>query len=297
MSAHTSVLLAEVLDQLAPREGMRIVDATLGRGGHSEALLEAGAEVFGIDRDSEAIEESRARLERFGPRFTAIHGTFGEARTQLDALGIGRVDAVLADLGVSSPQLDQAERGFSFRSEGPLDMRMDPSKGPSASDLIAELEESELADVLYQLGEERRSRPIARAIKRFEREGRLRTTLDLRAAVVTVLGPRRSGGIDPATRTFQALRLAVNRELDELRALLNAIPDLLVDGGAIAIISFHSLEDRAVKHHFKADPRLSPTTKKPIVGSEEELRDNPRARSAKLRVARFESDTRSPEES
>lgn len=287
--AHAPVMLAEVLAQLAPRAGGVYVDATLGRGGHAEAILDASApdgRLIGIDRDPRALEETAPRLARFGARATLVHAAFRELRAVLAAEGVARVDGVLADLGVSSPQLDDPARGFSFRAEGPLDMRMDPTRGPSAREAIEEMDERELADVLFRLGEERRSRPIARAIKRAEAAGELATTGDLRRAVVSVLGPRRAGGIDPATRTFQALRIAVNGELDELDALLEAIPDVLEDGGVAAIISFHSLEDRAVKRAFRGDPRLEPTTKRPIVAGDEEQARNPRARSAKLRAAR-----------
>nr|MDQ3037516.1 16S rRNA (cytosine(1402)-N(4))-methyltransferase RsmH [Myxococcota bacterium] len=217
---------------------------------------------------------------------TLVHGAFSELRAVLQENGATRVDGLLADLGVSSPQLDDATRGFSFRAEGPLDMRMDTTRGETARDLIARMDEQELADILFRHGEERRSRPIARAIKRAEDAGSLVTTSDLRRAVVTVLGPRRQGGIDPATRTFQALRIAVNGELDELGSLLEALPEVLEDGGIGAIISFHSLEDRAVKQTFRGDPRLAPTTKRPIVAGDEEQARNPRSRSAKLRAAR-----------
>jgi 16S rRNA (cytosine1402-N4)-methyltransferase len=286
---HAPVLLAETIAQLAPRSGALYVDATLGRGGHAEAILEASApdgRLIGIDRDPRALEETAPRLARFGARATLVHGAFSELPALLAARGAARVDGLLADLGVSSPQLDEASRGFSFRAEGPLDMRMDTTRGETARDLIARMSDDELADVLYRLGEERRSRPIARAIKRADDAGALTTTSDLRRAVVSVLGPRRQGGIDPATRTFQALRIAVNDELGELRALLDALPDLLEDGGVGAIISFHSLEDRAVKQRFRGDARLAPTTKRPIVAGDEEQARNPRSRSAKLRAAR-----------
>lgn len=283
---HAPVLLAEVLAQLAPRTGGLYVDATLGRGGHAEAILEASApdgRLVGVDRDPRALEETAPRLARFGQRVRLVHAAFADLT---DVLAGERADGLLADLGVSSPQLDDPSRGFSFRAEGPLDMRMDPTRGPSALELIAENDERELADLIFRLGEERRSRPIARAIKRLEAAGELHTTGDLRRAVVSVLGPRRSGGIDPATRTFQALRLAVNGELEQLGALLEAAPEVLADGGVAAIISFHSLEDRAVKRAFRGDARWAPTTKKPIVATDEENAQNPRARSAKLRAAR-----------
>jgi 16S rRNA (cytosine1402-N4)-methyltransferase len=286
--SHAPVLLAETLAQLAPERGGLYVDATLGRGGHAEAILEASSpdgRLIGIDRDPRAIEETAPRLARFGARLTLVHGTFSELGATLEAQHAPRIDGLLADLGVSSPQLDDAARGFSFRTEAPLDMRMDPTRGETARELIARIEESELADILFRLGEERRSRPIARAIKLAENRGTLMTTSDLRRAVVSVLGPRRQGGIDPATRTFQALRIAVNRELDELRVLLETLPDVLEDGGVCAIISFHSLEDRMVKRAFRDDARFMPKTKRPIIATEAETDRNPRARSAKLRAA------------
>ncbi|MFO0681559.1 MAG: 16S rRNA (cytosine(1402)-N(4))-methyltransferase RsmH [Sandaracinus sp.] len=285
---HTSVLKAETLAALAPRDGGVYCDATLGRGGHAEAILEASSPtgtLWAIDRDTQAIDESRERLARFGDRVRFVHGRFGDARALLASAGAPKLDGLLADLGVSSPQLDRAERGFSFRSEGPLDMRMDRSTGRTAAELIADLSERELADVLYTYGEERRSRPIARVIKEAEARGEMRTTSDLRRAAVRVLGPAR-GGIDPATRTFQALRIAVNEELAELEALLASLPDLLADDGVAVLISFHSLEDRAVKHALRGTAELAPITKKPIVASDEEASANPRARSAKLRAAR-----------
>jgi 16S rRNA (cytosine1402-N4)-methyltransferase len=286
--AHLPVLREEVLRLLAPRDGGTYVDATLGRGGHAEAILEACApsgRLVGIDRDETALAETRSRLARFGDRVRYVHGPFSELRAHLTGAGAAQVDGLLADLGVSSPQLDTPERGFSFKNEGPLDMRMDLSRGETARELIAGLDERELADVLFQYGEERKSRPIARSIKRAEAEGRLETTLDLSRAIWRVTGPRR-GGIDPATRSFQALRIVVNAELDELDALLEALPDVLADGGVAAIISFHSLEDRAVKHALRRELRLEVIGKKPIEAGETEAEVNPRARSAKLRGAR-----------
>ncbi len=286
---HRTVMLAETLDSLEPRTGRFYADVTLGGGGHAEGILEASGpdgRLIGVDRDEAALEAARARLARFGERVSFVHGPFAELGDLLERAGVRRVHGLIADLGVSSPQLDRAERGFSFRAEGPLDMRMDPSEGETALDLIDRLSERELADVLYQLGEERRSRPIARSIKYALAAGELATTNDLRRAVVRAVGPRRSGGIDPATRTFQALRIAVNDELGQLDALLDALPDVLEDGGVAVIISFHSLEDRRVKRRFRGSPLLEPLTKRPRVAGDEEQRENPRARSAKLRAAR-----------
>lgn len=286
--AHTTVLRDETLAALAPQPGGVYADATVGGGGHAEAILDASApdgRLIGLDRDPSALEAARRRLARFGDRATLVHAEFAALARVLAEVNTERVQGLVADLGVSSPQLEEADRGFSFSRSGPLDMRMDPTQGESAADLIARLSESDLADVLYQLGEERRSRPIARSIKRAVDRGEMRTTDDLRRAVVRVLGPRR-GRTDPATRTFQALRLAVNGELEQLATLLHDLPELLEDGAVAAVISFHSLEDRMVKHAFRDDARLERLTKKPVVPSDEERKNNPRARSAKLRAAR-----------
>lgn len=286
---HRSVMLAETLDALDPRPGCVYADATLGAGGHAEAILDRSApdgRLIGLDRDASALEAARARLARFGERVTVVHSAFGELRSVLASLGVSRVHGLVADLGVSSPQLDQAARGFSFRAAGPLDMRMDPSRGETARELCERVSERELADVIYAFGEERKSRPIARSIKRAADAGELETTEDLRRAVVRAIGPARRGGIDPATRTFQALRLAVNDELGQLEALLADLGGLLEDGGVAVLISFHSLEDRLVKHAFRAGDVLRPLTKKPVIAGDEEQRENPRARSAKLRAAR-----------
>jgi len=204
----------------------------------------------------------------------------------LDEAGIEQVDGILADLGVSSFQLDTPERGMSFRQQGPLDMRMDTSSGETALELIARLDQDELADVIYELGEERRSRRVARCIKQALEEGNLNDTIELRRAIVRAVGPRRVGGIDPATRTFQALRMAVNSELKEVSALLTTARARLKPGGLLAVISFHSLEDRLVKREFQNRMLWAPLTKKPIIASDEEQAQNPRSRSAKLRVAR-----------
>jgi 16S rRNA (cytosine1402-N4)-methyltransferase len=288
--AHVTVLRDEVLRALAPRPGATYLDVTLGGGGHSEAILEASGPdgaLIGIDRDAIARAAAGARLARFEGRVRIVEARMSEARSVLDSLGISTVDGLVADLGVSSPQLDEADRGMSFRAEGPLDMRMDRTRGQTARELIDSLDEHELADVIYEFGEERASRPIARAILRARDDGKLETTTDLARAVYRVLGPpRRGGGLDPATRTFQALRIAVNEELSELDALLEAVPSLLSVGGIAAIISFHSLEDRKVKWAFRDDERVEPLTKKPIEASDQEQRENPRSRSAKLRVAR-----------
>ncbi|MGD8858638.1 MAG: 16S rRNA (cytosine(1402)-N(4))-methyltransferase RsmH [Myxococcales bacterium] len=285
---HASVMCRETLQALAPRSGGFYADATAGGGGHSAAILEASApdgRLVAVDRDPRAVEAARARLAAFGDRAVVVHGAYADLGPILRQHGAGRVDGLVADLGVSSPQLDDAERGFSFAAEGPLDMRMDTSGGETLAELLDRVGEAELADILYHYGEERRSRAVARSIMRARDAGELRTTLDLRRAVVRVLGPKR-GRVDPATRTFQALRIALNRELDQLEQLLSELPELLQDDGVAAIISFHSLEDRMVKRAFRGDDRLSPLTKRPLQAGELERSENPRARSAKLRAAR-----------
>ncbi len=288
--SHVTVLRNEVTNALASvlaRPDALVVDVTLGGGGHSEAILEASptVKVVGVDRDVAAIDAASERLARFGARFRAVHAPFATAREELARIGVERVDGLVADLGVSSPQLDDPARGMSFRHEGPLDMRMDRTRGETALELIERLDDDALANVIFELGEERRSRRIARSVKRALGAGELRTTTDLRRAIVRATGPVRVGGVDPATRTFQALRIAVNRELDELDGLLALAPELLAPGGVLAIISFHSLEDRRVKRAFVGSDAWSPLTKKPIVASDPELEQNPRARSAKLRAA------------
>jgi 16S rRNA (cytosine1402-N4)-methyltransferase len=283
---HTTVMRDEVARALAPRAGGIYVDATLGGGGHTVALLEAEpkARIVGVDRDPAAIAAAEEWLAPVADRVTLVRSTFSRVRAELDALGIGQVDGIVADLGVSSPQLDEAERGMSFRREGPLDMRMDPENGETALELIDRLSDDELADIIYQYGEERRSRRIARSIKKALASGELKTTLDLRRATVRAVGPARVGGVDPATRTFQALRIAVNRELEELEALLASLADVVVEGGVAVLISFHSLEDRLVKRAFHAEG-WQPLTKKPVMASDEEQQQNARSRSAKLRAA------------
>ncbi|MFO0602845.1 MAG: 16S rRNA (cytosine(1402)-N(4))-methyltransferase RsmH [Polyangiales bacterium] len=284
--AHKTVLLAEVTSLVAPRDGGLYADVTLGRGGHAEAVLDAsapGGRLVGVDRDPTAIASSRERLARFGDRVELHQAPL----SSLESLLAGQLlDGLVADLGVSSPQLDDAARGMSFRAEGPLDMRMGDDAATTAWQLVRDLRDTELADVIYEYGEERASRPIARSIKRAIERGEMETTLHLASAVYRVLGPPRHGRIDPATRTFQALRIAVNDELGELDRLLALLPRVLADGGVAAIISFHSLEDRKVKHAFRGDAALEPLVKKPVEAGEAECAENPRARSAKLRAAR-----------
>ncbi|WP_437735902.1 16S rRNA (cytosine(1402)-N(4))-methyltransferase RsmH [Sorangium sp. So ce1335] len=284
---HVTVLAREVLAAISPVSEGIYVDATLGAGGHAETILETpGTRVIGIDRDERALAIARARLARMGERVTYVHGEFSEIERHLAALGVAHVDGLVADIGVSSMQLDDPARGMSFRAEGPLDMRMDPSRGETALELIERLSDEELADLIYRYGEERRSRRVARCIKQAAESGELETTLDLRRAVVRAVGPARIGGVDPATRTFQALRIAVNGELDELEALLAAAPRIIAPGGVLAVIAFHSLEDRIVKRALREPDVWEPLTKKPVTAGDDEIEGNPRARSAKLRAAR-----------
>lgn len=285
---HVTVMQGEITQAISPRDGGVYADATLGGGGHAEAILEAaeGAKLIGFDRDPKAIRAASQRLARFGERFIPVHSRFSEIEEGLASLGVEALDGLIADLGVSSPQLDDPSRGLSFRAEGPLDMRMDPTQGETALELIERLEAEDLANLIYEYGEERRSRRIARCITQARDAGELETTMDLRRAVVRAVGPARVGGVDPATRTFQALRIAVNGELDELKALLEAAPRLLEPGGVLAILSFHSLEDRLVKRALLDRDVWERVTRKPMVAAEAEREGNPRSRSAKLRIAR-----------
>jgi 16S rRNA (cytosine1402-N4)-methyltransferase len=305
--SHTSVLAGEVLEALAPRDHGVYVDGTLGGAGHAVQLLAAApqAQLIGIDRDPMALAASRDALAAFTSRVRLIHGTYDELPRILGELGVARVDGVLLDLGVSSPQLDLAERGFSFARPGPLDMRMDPTTGPTALDLLRDTFVDDLADLLFTLGEERHARKIARLIKEALAADRLHTTTDLAHVVAGAIPTieQRKSKIHPATRTFQALRIAVNAELDQLERFLAAFPALLAPGGRCAIISFHSLEDRLVKQRFRdlawtssLPPALAAragersaavcelVSRKAIVAAEAELAGNPRARSARLRV-------------
>ncbi len=285
---HATVMRSETVSMLAVRSGGVYVDATLGGGGHAEAILEAmpGSMVVGVDRDPAAIVAASERLAQFGERFLALYGAFGNLEPILARAGIGKVDGIVADLGLSSAQLDDRKRGMSFRLEGPLDMRMDPNLQHTALDLLNALDQDKLADLIYRYGEERRSRRVARCIKLALQDGRLETTKDLRRAVVRAVGPARVGGVDPATRTFQAIRIAVNGELEQLESLLDRAASLLSYDGVLAVISFHSLEDRMVKRAFLARETWSRITKKPTIADSAEQRLNPRARSAKLRAAR-----------
>ncbi|WP_290503342.1 16S rRNA (cytosine(1402)-N(4))-methyltransferase RsmH [Akkermansia sp.] len=296
---HVTVLLHETVDMLAAGPGKLIVDCTLGGGGHTEFLLEQGATVWGIDRDPDARRAATLKLARFGSRFKVLAGNFQDVESILAQQGVSQVDGLLADLGVSSHQLDTASRGFSFREDGPLDMRMDTRAAFSARNLVNEAPEEEIADILWQFGEERASRAIARAIVKARSLAPITTTAQLARVVESVL-PRK-GRQHPGTRTFQALRIAVNGEMEALDALLDSSVRLLGKGGRMAVITFHSLEDRRVKQFFDLRsrpeidrpewpaPRPNPDycfrllSRKPVTAGEEELSTNPRSRSAKLR--------------
>jgi 16S rRNA (cytosine1402-N4)-methyltransferase len=302
-SPHIPVLLDEVVAALEPRAGAVFVDGTFGAGGYSRALLDAApCQVFGIDRDPEAVARGHHLAEAYAGRLALLAGRFGDMEMLLGAYGMSSINGVALDLGVSSMQIDQPERGFSFREDGPLDMRME-GQGQSAADLVNSLPEAKLADIFWCYGEERHSRRVARAVVAERKSQPFTTTLRL-AELVRRVVPRSNDGIDPATRTFQALRIVVNDELGEVERGLPAAERLLAAGGRLAVVSFHSLEDRAVKDFLKERsgmaarpsrhlpaaaaaraPSFRLMTKKPIVPGPEELARNPRARSARLRVA------------
>lgn len=305
MSArHIPVLAREVVDALSPHDGGRYVDGTFGAGGYTAAMLDrADCQVFAIDRDPDAIVAGQALAERYAPRLRLIEGRFGDMVELLSAEGVAEVDGVALDLGVSSMQFDQADRGFSFRASGPLDMRMEKN-GVSAADLVNEADEAELADIIFRHGEERKSRRVARAIVEARKIKRIETTGELAEIVRRAVGPQGRDESDPATRTFQALRIAVNDELGELERGLAAAEQVLTVGGRLAVVSFHSLEDRAVKEFIRARAGRTPApsrhappraqapavslrdlTRKPVQPSPAEIAVNPRARSARLRVA------------
>lgn len=291
--SHEPVLVEEILFWLQCKPGGVYVDCTLGYAGLAVRILDHSAPdgiLVGIDRDMTALAEARMRLGDAIARVQVRHGNFRDLKTHVADSGVRQVDGVIFDLGVSSPQLDRAERGFSFREDGPLDMRMDQSEGSTAADLIRDLQETELADLIYHLGEERYARRIARAIVQARTQGVIGTTGQLVAVVKrAVPASYRHGRIHCATRTFQALRIAVNRELEVLEPALRDAVDILAPGGRVCVVSFHSLEDRIVKNTFRAlasgpQASLRVLTKKPVMASEIERRRNPRSRSAKLRV-------------
>ena len=282
---HASVLPAEVLHWLDPQPGQIIVDATLGAGGHTRLIAEKigpTGKMISLDCDPFMIETAKKRLTN--PNITFVHASFDQLRQVLDELNIPEVDGILADLGICSDQLDDSARGLSFQREGPLDMRLDPTRGMPASALVAQLDERSLADLIFQLGEERFSRRIAKAIVLERKINSIRTTTDL-AELVRRCVPR-SGKIDPATRTFQAFRIAVNCEMESLDSFLQLAPYCLKPEGRLVIISFHSLEDRKVKAAFKDASRYLALTRKPVQAGEEEENRNARSRSAKLRAAK-----------
>ncbi len=296
--SHVPVLLKEVTEALAIRAGETYVDATFGRGGYTQAWLALGAKVIGFDRDPQAVAEGQ-KLAAANSNFRIIHAPFSQMDQHLAAASVA---GVAFDLGVSSPQLDEAARGFSFRADGPLDMRMDPTQGHSAADLVNQLPEDELADLIYTYGEERASRRIAKAIVTARTEQPITRTLQL-AQIIRAVMPKRPGEIDPATRSFQALRIAVNDELGEIERGLKAAETILCPHGRLVVVTFHSLEDRIVKTYLRegaarqgnpsrhapmtplAPARLTLIGKQPVTPSKAECAANPRARSAKLRVA------------
>ena len=288
---HEPVMVAEVLEHLAPSRGGVFVDCTLGLGGHSRALLEAGASrLIGVDRDPAALELARAALSEFGDRVELVHSDYRRIDELLDARGITNVDGVLADLGVSSMQLDAPGRGFSFRRDEPLDMRMDTTAGPTAAEAIRDADERELADVIYEFGEERHARRIARSLVEHQKRAPIETTGRFADIVRRAIPRKGYTRIDPATKTFQAIRIWVNRELEGLDAFLLHAAQRLSPGGRLVVITFHSLEDRIVKHTLRSlqaagEVGLTVRTKRPLVPTEVEVERNPRARSAKLRAA------------
>jgi 16S rRNA (cytosine1402-N4)-methyltransferase len=287
VGGHEPVLLAEVLEALAVSPGGLWVDGTVGLGGHAAAVLERSApdgRLLGTDRDSETLEQARERLLPYGDRARLVHDDF---RALPRLMGTESARGVLLDLGVNSVQLDTAERGFSFRSDGPLDMRLDRSHGISATEVVNRTPEHELADIIYRYGEEPSSRRIARAIVDHRRRQRITTTGALAAIVRSAARRDRRPGLDPATRTFQALRIHVNQELSALGAALSAIAERLAVGGRLVVIAFHSLEDREVKQTFAELARAGSfrlVTRKPVKPGEAETSRNPRARSARLRA-------------
>lgn len=282
---HVPVLLDEVIQLLSPERGGLFVDCTVGLGGHARALLVHGAgRLVGIDRDLAALERSREVLSEFADRVELVHADYRDLPVVLDARGVTAVSGILADLGVSSMQLDGEGRGFSFRRDEPLDMRMDTSRGETAAEMLAHVDEADLADVIYQFGEERNSRRIARALVRAREERPLTTTGQVADVIRRASRSKGYQRIDPATRTFQALRIWVNRELEGLDTFLEQAAARLAPAGRLAVITFHSLEDRIVKHTFRRLTTVRVLTKRPVVASDDELGKNPRARSAKLRA-------------
>ncbi len=285
MSRHTPVLSGEAIDLLDPKPGGRFIDATVGAGGHTRAILERtapGGVVLAIDQDETALSIAKDALQPFGSRVLFVHSNFREIANIAAEFGFTGCDGILADIGISSMMVEDPSRGFSFMREGPLDMRMDRTRALTAADVVNTYSEKEIADIIYTFGEERRSRPIARSIVRSRP---MQTTADLVRAVERVSGSFRHGQIHPATRTFQGLRIYVNDELGSLETFLDSSMTVVRVGGRVAVIAFHSLEDRIVKQRFR-QPKTPgrPLTKKVVIATEEEVRSNPRARSARLRA-------------
>jgi 16S rRNA (cytosine1402-N4)-methyltransferase len=284
---HVPVLLNETLALLGPQPGEIWVDATIGAGGHARLIAERigpAGRVIGLDQDSGMLDRAKNRLS--GLPVTLVNANFDQLSAALNTVGVKEIDGLLADLGFASDQMEDATRGFSFQHDGPLDMRLDPNAGESAADLIARLSEFDLANVIYEYGEERHSRRVARKIVEVRQQTPIHTTGQL-ADIVRRCVPRERGrNFDPATRVFQGLRIAVNDELGSLDRLLAQLPRVVKPGGRVGIISFHSLEDRRVKRAFQDRETWQPLTKKPVQAGDDEVRDNPRSRSAKLRVAR-----------
>ncbi len=286
MTIHIPVLPLEVIDGLNPQPGSTIVDGTLGGGGHAKAILErigATGTLFGFDRDPIAVEDTKTRISEENAHL--INANYSDMPEQLSLFDVTQVDGILLDLGLSSDQLADRERGFSFHSDGPLDLRFNQMAGEPAAKLVNRLSEKHLADLIYEFGEERFSRRIARKIVKLRHANKIETAAQLANIVRPCIPRTKKKSIDPATKTFQALRIAVNEELKWLKVAVNRLPDLLVPGGRIAIISFHSLEDRIVKQALQQNDQLEILSRKPIMAGEEELMNNPRSRSAKLRVA------------
>ena len=290
MASHKSVLLNEVLQWLDPKPGQTIVDGTLGRAGHASEILRMVSpkgRLLGFDKDPEALDESKKILEDFGDRIMLFKEDFKNIPLKLESLG-QKADAMLLDLGVSSPQLDNAERGFSFKAQGPLDMRMDPSNSLTAKEVVNSYPKKDLADIFWKYGEERFSRRIAEKIAEVRESRRINTTSELESIIwQSVPASYRHGRIHPATRVFQAIRIEVNKEIEALELFLLRALDVLSEGGRLVIISFHSLEDRIVKNAFRdfaKNGRGKVLTKKPVIAASNEIQENPRSRSAKLRA-------------
>lgn len=301
---HIPVMLNEVLQTLQPRDGETYIDGTFGAGGYTRSILDAAnCNVIGIDRDETALAMADAWKDKYGDRLKLVHSNFANAKNCLSEMGVDKVDAVVLDLGVSSMQLDQEARGFSFRFDGPLDMRMDRSSGQTAAELVNTMKEEDLANVIYQYGEEKASRRVAAAIVRARIDKKITTTSELANIIRSVVHVSPKDRIDPATRTFQALRLKVNNELGEVEAILDSMLDILKTGGRLVVVTFHSLEDRIVKNFLNQHgkpaaapsrylpsqdtiqtPKFSIITKKALIPTDAEISANPRARSAKLRA-------------